>query len=190
MVMTRLRELAGELAAKAGTPQSTELWRSAHTLLKKTTADPMKVGRVIAERNVASLVAMLDSGIGEQHRVPGGARSMTAPPPPVHSANVSAAVEAALGGPATLAPRTPQVAQPVTDAELVSALKAFKRRLKMTQLDSDSKLTNRALTGGSHTVTAITPPNTFSTAVWEKLAQQGKIKRSGQGLYALVPDKR
>ena len=47
---------------------------------------------------------------------------------------------------------------PSTDEELKKALKAFKKRLKMTQLDDDSKLGHSPLTGNHTHVLAIQPP--------------------------------
>jgi hypothetical protein len=65
-------------------------------------------------------------------------------------------------------------------------MKAFKRRLKLTRLDEESKLTRRALTGGQASgVAAIIPPNDYPRAVWEELARQGRIKNTGGGFYAL-----
>ena len=65
------------------------------------------------------------------------------------------------------------------------AMKAFKKRLKLTALDEDSRLGRGALTGGAKGVCAIQPPNQFSLAVWEELRRQGRIRNSGQGLYEL-----
>ena len=71
-------------------------------------------------------------------------------------------------------------------AELKSALKAFKKRLKLTVLDDESRLGHGPTSAGRSGIVAIMPPNQFSTAVWEELARQGKIRRAGQGLYELA----
>jgi hypothetical protein len=43
------------------------------------------------------------------------------------------------------------------------------------------------MSGGSKSsVIAITPPNQFARDVWEELAEQGKIKRAGRGVYELT----
>lgn len=71
--------------------------------------------------------------------------------------------------------------------ELKRALKAFKKRLKLTRLDNQSKLGYGPMTkGGDPGVVAIMPPNQFPPTVWEELARQGKLKHLGQGLYELV----
>ena len=70
--------------------------------------------------------------------------------------------------------------------ELKSALKAFRKRLKLTQLDDQSRLGYGPMTGGQQSsIVAITPPDQFPAAVWEELARQGKLKRAGSGTYAL-----
>ncbi|CAN5851134.1 hypothetical protein BH11PLA1_BH11PLA1_12050 [soil metagenome] len=183
MVAERLRVIADELDGKPTSGRGAELWRSAHALLKKTTHDPMKIGRVIAERSVGGLRQMIDGGLTVQQRQGGVSRPFS-PPAPIRSENVSDAVAAALG--LSTPPPVVKLEAPAED-ELKSALKAFKKRLKVTQLDGDSKLSNRALTGGSKgTVTAIQPPTTHTSAVWEHLANTGKLKRSGRGMYQLV----
>jgi hypothetical protein len=76
---------------------------------------------------------------------------------------------------------------PPTQKELRDAFKAFKKRLKVTQLDEDSKLSKRPTTsGGSLAIVAIEPPNQFGKAVWDELVKQGKLKKAGQGMYEIV----
>ena len=82
---------------------------------------------------------------------------------------------------------TPQPQGSPTSEELKQALKAFKKRLKLTRLDAESQITANPLTSGRKSeIVAITPPVQFPTAVWEELARQGKLKRSGHGMYELV----
>jgi hypothetical protein len=70
--------------------------------------------------------------------------------------------------------------------ELKLALKAFKKRLKVTRLENDSKLGGSPLTGSRGTITAVAPPNQYPPAIWEALAREGKIRSAGPGLYSLV----
>ncbi|MBN1456850.1 MAG: hypothetical protein JW912_03255 [Sedimentisphaerales bacterium] len=65
------------------------------------------------------------------------------------------------------------------------ALKAFKKRLKLTALDEDSRLGRGALSGGATGTCAIQPPNQFSPTVWEELCRQGRLRSSGHGMYEL-----
>ncbi len=71
--------------------------------------------------------------------------------------------------------------------QLRLAMKAFRKRLKLTILDDESRLGRGPMSGGSKSsVIAITPPNQFPRDVWEELAEQGKLKRAGRGLYELT----
>ena len=71
--------------------------------------------------------------------------------------------------------------------ELRLAMKAFRKRLKLTKLDDESRLGRGPMSGGGRSgVVAITPPNQFPRDVWEELAEQGKLKRAGKGVYELV----
>ena len=69
---------------------------------------------------------------------------------------------------------------------LKQAMKAFKKRLKFTALDEDSRLGRGALSGGSTGVCAIQPPSQFPPEVWRQLCKQGKLRDSGRGLYELI----
>jgi hypothetical protein len=75
---------------------------------------------------------------------------------------------------------------PLSSQELKAAFKAFKKRLKLTRLDEESKLSRSPTTRPGGDVVAITPPHEFSQAVWDELVKQGKIKKAGQGLYELA----
>jgi hypothetical protein len=68
---------------------------------------------------------------------------------------------------------------------LKSALKAFKKRLKLTALDADSKVGHGPFSSGSDGVFAIQPPDQFPREVWVELCRQGKLQDSGHGLYEL-----
>lgn len=71
--------------------------------------------------------------------------------------------------------------------ELKGALKAFKKRLKLTRLDEDSKISASPLSKGKGPeIVAISPPNQYSSAVWEALVKQGKLRSVGDGMYELV----
>jgi hypothetical protein len=71
--------------------------------------------------------------------------------------------------------------------DLKKALKAFRKRLKLTQLEEDSKIAGGPLSGGRRSnIVAIMPPIDFPPAVWEELARQGKLRKAGRGMYELV----
>lgn len=71
--------------------------------------------------------------------------------------------------------------------ELKRALGAFKKRLKLTVLDHESKLgASRPMTSGKKVgQMGIIPPNDYPREVWKELARQGKIKDFGGGFYVL-----
>ena len=76
---------------------------------------------------------------------------------------------------------------PPSKEELNLALKAFRKRLKLTRLDDESRLGYGPMTsGGKSGVVDITPPNQFTDEVWQELAKQGKLKHAGGRLYELV----
>jgi len=74
-----------------------------------------------------------------------------------------------------------------TAEQLKHAFKAFKKRLKLTRLDDESKVTRRPVTGGKGSgIVAIAPPNDFPQEVWDALVKQGKLKHAGHGLYEMA----
>ncbi|MGD9636486.1 MAG: hypothetical protein AB7G28_05725 [Pirellulales bacterium] len=78
------------------------------------------------------------------------------------------------------------VPQPSAD-ELAKAYKAFKKRLKLTQLDDASRIgVGPMSSGGKSGIVAISPPREYPKAVWEALVEQGKLKRASQGQYGLA----
>lgn len=83
----------------------------------------------------------------------------------------------------------PQEPQAIPPEVLKSALKAFKKRLKLTRLDDDSRLGKGPFSSGSQGVYAITPPSQFPREVWLELEKQGKLRSAGHGLYQLADGK-
>ena len=77
--------------------------------------------------------------------------------------------------------------EPFTKEELRLAMKAFRKRLKLTRLDDESRLGYGPTSSGqASSVVAITPPDQFPKALWKELARQGKLKHDRGGLYSLV----
>jgi hypothetical protein len=70
---------------------------------------------------------------------------------------------------------------------LTKAYKAFKKRLKLTQLDDASRIGVGPMSGGRPSgIVAITPPREYPLAVWEALVADGRLKRASQGQYELA----
>jgi hypothetical protein len=78
---------------------------------------------------------------------------------------------------------------PATDEELKKALKAFKKRLKVTRLDDESRLGHSPLSGNRARIVSIQPPSGFGREIWEELADKGFLKRDSGGFYELVEGK-
>lgn len=194
LVVQKLAELSSELyLLKDAAPGSAESkksaahWKSVATALKKSTIDPMRAARIVNERKVEDLAKVV-----QELSAPGakvvpdkprfGASAAQGPVP------ASPPPSPAAPAPAATAPSAPvSPAAPPSPDTLKSALHAFKKRLKVTRLDEESKISNRALTGGKKSaIVAIQPPREYPRAVWEALVAEGKLKYSGSGMYELV----
>ncbi len=80
----------------------------------------------------------------------------------------------------------PEPASPDPET-LKLALKAFRKRLKLTRLNEESKLGRNPLTTGrKSTVVGIVPPHDYDRAVWQELVRQGRLRDTGGGFYELV----
>lgn len=74
---------------------------------------------------------------------------------------------------------------PVSEEEMTRALKAFRKRLKVTRLAEESKLGGRYTSGGRKSeVYAMQPPAEFPPHVWRALVKAGKLRDTGRGFYA------
>jgi hypothetical protein len=81
----------------------------------------------------------------------------------------------------------PSPADVPSPEELKLALKAFRKRLKLTRLDAESNLGVGPMSGGAKSgIVAITPPNQYPRAVWDELVKQGKLKSESHGMYSLL----
>jgi hypothetical protein len=81
------------------------------------------------------------------------------------------------------------MSEPSFEDQLKHAMKAFKKRLKVTRLEHESKLGYGPMTKGTSRnsgVVGIAPPNQFPQAIWDELDRQGKLKHVGHGLYELT----
>ncbi len=84
---------------------------------------------------------------------------------------------------------TPPTPNGPSKEELKAAFKSFKKRLKLTQLDEDSRLGRNPMTMGRKAdIVAIAPPNQYPQEVWDELVKQGKLKRNRDGLYEMIVD--
>lgn len=71
---------------------------------------------------------------------------------------------------------------------LKRAMKAYRKRLKVTLLDAESSLGGGPFSGGKTSdICGITPPHRYPPGVWMELARQKRLVHSGQGTYELPP---
>ena len=76
---------------------------------------------------------------------------------------------------------------PLDPADVKRAMKAFRKRLKLTRLNDESKLGRNPLTSGKKSdVVAILPPHQYPDAVWQELMRRGRLRDAGNGFYELV----
>jgi len=68
------------------------------------------------------------------------------------------------------------------------ALRAFKKRLRLTRLDDESQIDarNPLSKGEASQIDQIVPPTEFPKAVWDELVRRGKLRPTGKGFYALT----
>lgn len=77
--------------------------------------------------------------------------------------------------------------EPFSKEELKLAMKAFRKRLRLTRLDDESQLGRGAMTSGNKSgVVAVSPPNQFPAPIWKELVTAGKLKYVGHGLYEMA----
>ncbi len=71
-----------------------------------------------------------------------------------------------------------------TKEELKTALKAYKKRLKLARLDDESRLGYGAMTKGEGSgIIGVRPPEQFPEEIWKALVAKGRLRYAGQGMY-------
>jgi hypothetical protein len=152
-------------------------WGALHKLLLKAKADPHALMRVVGARDLAAMRREVARAKGEavEEPVAGSAGA---------GAGTGAGADAT--APAAGDPSAP-AAPHVEEATLHDALRLFRKRLKLMQLDADSKLGHGPMSGtGQHRIQSMVPPRDYPVAVWEALARAGKLRREGDGFYSLI----
>ncbi len=72
---------------------------------------------------------------------------------------------------------------------LKRAMKAYRKRLKITVLDAESSLGGGPMSSGRHSdIVGITPPDRYPRPVWDELVRQGRLQGGKHGLYELPPE--
>ncbi len=141
-------------------------WGAIHKLLLKAKLDPQAIMRLVGARDTAELTRAVARAKGEEVAEP--------------SADASVA---AVDGTATNA----APAQEFELSVLQDALRMFRKRVKLSQLDADSKLGVGPMSGtGQHRIQAMLPPRDYPWGVWEALVKAGKLRRDADGFYSIV----
>ena len=169
-----LGELASELFLCNDPNKATRFWDRVSKALKHIDAQPAEVQKILDNRDVTELSRLVNK-LSSPSRPKSSPSTPTPTPPPraIPTAPRSAPSEEPL--------------DPLDTQVQKRAMKAFRKRLKLTRLDDESKIGRSPLTNGKPSgVVAITPPNQYPPAVWDELVKQGKLKRAGTGFYALV----
>ena len=77
-----------------------------------------------------------------------------------------------------------------TEDDLAAAMKAFRKRLKLTRLDDESKINSRnpLSKGQPSKIDEIMPTFDWPREVWETLVKRGKLRATGRGFYQLTDE--
>lgn len=74
-----------------------------------------------------------------------------------------------------------------TKETLQRAMKALKKRMKLTRLDDESRLGHDAMSrGGRSAITGVQPPPQYPAEVWQALAAKGRIRLDRHGLAEIL----
>jgi hypothetical protein len=145
-------------------------WGAMHKLLLKAKIDPQAIMRLVGARDTAELTRAVARAKGEEVAEPASDGSS------------ESGATSADGTPAN----TP-AAQEFELSVLQDALRMFRKRVKLSQLDADSKLGVGPMSGtGQHRIQAMLPPRDYPWGVWEALVKAGKLRRDADGFYSIV----
>ena len=71
---------------------------------------------------------------------------------------------------------------------LKRALKAYRKRLKVTLLDAESSVAGGPMSAGRRSnIVGIVPPDRYPREVWQELVRQKRLVDRGHGTYELAP---
>ena|SRR5688572_6450120 len=69
---------------------------------------------------------------------------------------------------------------------LKRAMRAFRKRLGVTQLDDESTVGGGPMSGGRASgISGVSPPRDYPREIWLELARQGRLVNAGQGVFEL-----
>ncbi|MHC4955175.1 MAG: hypothetical protein ACYTGZ_15070 [Planctomycetota bacterium] len=72
---------------------------------------------------------------------------------------------------------------------LKRALKAFRKRLKIVRLDSESSVGGGPTSSGKQSsIVGVRPPDQYPQEVWDELVRQNRLIEGRDGIYELPPE--
>ncbi len=151
--------------------------------------DANKVAKAVGDRNIEALAALVAEVDATRKQEPPDQEPPASDQPSEkeHIARGAVPVNETRTVKQMLADKAAEGGHDSLDKDnLKHALKAFRKKLKNARRDDESKLGARYTTyGKTSSISAITPPNQYPSSVWEKLAEEGRLKKAGQGTYEL-----
>jgi hypothetical protein len=207
VMIQKLGELVSDMYLCTDESDLKRMWSSARRMMVRLNVEEERLERILSQRRIGALSTLAtelaaSAGSGGEPAKPLMTRAelearveaSQGPPPPdstatphaVGPAEVPVPVPVPVPAPAPVtASSVPAAAAPAAHV-LQSAMKAFKKRLKLTRLDQESRLGHGPMSGGRRSaVVAIQPPREYPRAVWEELVRQGKLRDAGGGFYEL-----
>lgn len=194
IALQRLSEMVSDLYLAEG-GKALQLWKSVATSLAKLApeGDP-RVAKVLQEKSVTGLAKLVgelsataQTSSKKAQGTAGDDLDPTVPSPDVAPLGGTRPSTHPTPQPIAASQAVPSEPEPVTPDQLKAAMKSFRKRLKLTKLDEESKISNRAMTSGRQSaIVAIMAPREYPKAVWDELVREGKLKDVGRGFYELT----
>jgi hypothetical protein len=79
--------------------------------------------------------------------------------------------------------------RPVHDRGVLKrAVKAFRKRLKVTRLDEESRIGGMFSKGERSGITGVEPPDSYGPDVWDVLVHDGRLIDASHGMLELPPE--
>lgn len=176
IMLQKLGEIVSDLYVTTDMNKALKLWERAASALLNTHVDPMRMGKVLKSRKVEELAKLIsDLSNAPRQKSPSSAVATPARPKAATPANP------------TQSSSVKDAGESPRPEDLKRAMKAFRKRLKLTRLDAESEMTRSPLSSGRQSsIVGIQPPDQFPNAVWEELVRQGRLKSAGRGFYQLA----
>lgn len=180
----KLSAIVSDLALTKDPKETGRLWAKAKEFLAKTSANKPRIEKLLAEKNLEELARVVGELSGAKQVAKQAGEAKPAAPSEKPDPSASSNPQSATPNPQSDAAPAPSVPHEVQKA----ALHAFKKRLKLTRLNDESRLSPRVMTGGRKSeVVGIIPPNQYGKEVWDALVKDGKLRYTGSGFYELMP---